>query len=234
MLHTCNDMRCIIIDDEPKAIEVLQRYADRLPDLNLLGSFRDPVAALAFLKTSPPDLIFLDINMPGLNGIQLLDNLEHPPLFIFTTAYPEYAVQSYELEALDYLLKPILFDRFETAVVKARKAVLAARQRKNSPPEVEFVLLKSGAQTHRVPADNILFLKKEGNYFTVFTRTKKIVIRQNMESALRLLPAGLFCRVHRSYIISLRHVAVVGKHSVQVANYTIPVGGSYRNILLGS
>ena len=117
-------MNCIIIDDEPKAIEILHRYVDRLPDLNLLGSFRDPAAALSFLKTSPPDLIFLDINMPGLSGLQLLTALAKPPLAIFTTAYPQYAVQSYELEAVDYLLKPILFERFEKAVAKAKKVTV--------------------------------------------------------------------------------------------------------------
>ena len=225
-------MNCIIIDDEPKAIEILHRYVDRLPDLNLLGSFRDPAAALSFLKTSPPDLIFLDINMPGLSGLQLLTALEKPPLAIFTTAYPQYAVQSYELEAVDYLLKPILFERFEKAVAKAKKAIQATREKDALPPETEFVTLKSGAQIHRVKVDDILFLKKEGNYFTVFTSNQKIVIRQNMEAALQLLPEGVFLRVHRSYIVSLRHVAVAGKHSVQVGAYTVPVGNAYRELLL--
>lgn len=225
-------MTCIIIDDEPKAIEILHRYVDGLPDLNLLGRFRDPAAALSFLKTSPPDLIFLDINMPGLSGLQLLTALERPPLVIFTTAYPQYAVQSYELEAVDYLLKPILFERFEKAVAKAKKAVDPARKQETLSPETEFVTLKSGAQIHRVKVDDILFLKKEGNYFTVFTPNQKIVIRQNMETALQLLPAKDFVRVHRSYIISLRHVAVADKHSVQVGAYTIPVGIGYREVLL--
>lgn len=224
-------MRCIIIDDEPKAIEILHRYVDRLPELNLLGSFRDPAAALSFIKASPPDLIFLDINMPGLSGLQLLAALAKAPLVIFTTAYPQYAVQSYELEAVDYLLKPILFERFEKAVAKAKKVAQAANIGDGLSPEVDFVSLKSGAQFHRVRVGDILFLKKEGNYFTVFTTTQKIIIRQNMETTLDLLPPGVFVRVHRSYIVSLRQVAVADKHSVRIGTYTIPVGSSYRERL---
>lgn len=226
-------MRCLIIEDEPKAIDVLQRYLDRMPDVELSGSFREPLAALSFLKKNPTDLIFLDINLPGLSGLQLLTALEKPPLVIFTTAYPEYAVRSYELEAVDYLLKPITFGRFEKAVVKAAKAFQAANEPGSLATEATFISLKSGAHTHRIKAGDILFLKKEGNYFTVFTQTQKIVIRQNMESTLRLLPANDFVRVHRSYIVSLRHVRKIGKHTVQVGEHTIPVSMTYRQSIAG-
>lgn len=227
-------MRCLIIEDEPKAIDVLHRYADRMPDIELSGSFRDPLAALSFLKKNPTDLVFLDINLPGLSGLQLLNTLENPPLVIFTTAYPDYAVQSYELEAVDYLLKPITFGRFEKAVAKAAKAFQAANNPGSLAAETTFITLKSGAQTHRIKTGDILFLKKEGNYFTVFTQTQKIVIRQNMESALRLLPANDFVRVHRSYIVSLRHVRKIGKRAVQVGDFMVPVSLTYRQSLPGA
>ncbi len=221
-------MRCLILDDEPMAIDILLRYVERVPALALSGSFRDPVAALAFLQNNPVDLLFLDIDMPGLSGMQLLTALEKPPLVIFITAYPDYAVQSYEFEAVDYLLKPVTFGRFEKAVAKSLKVFQAAQKGASPAPHpAEVATLKSGAQTHRVKIADILFLKKEGNYFTVFTQEKKIVIRQNMETALQWLPSGQFRRVHRSYIVALRHVTVVGKHSVRVGEHTIPVSAAY-------
>lgn len=218
-------MRCIIIDDEPNAIDILQRYAARIEYLTLLGTFRDPVKALQLLNTQETDLIFVDINMPELTGMQLLSSLVNKPLVIFTTAYPQYAAESYEFDAVDYLVKPISFERFLKAV---NKAYAQFRQ----PATDDVILLKSGTQLHRVNKNEILFFEKDSNYIVVHTNDKKILVRANLPDVFEWVSPAEFCQVHKSFIINLRFADIIEVHQVTVKGKKIPVGATYRETLL--
>lgn len=217
-------MNCIAIDDEPKALEVIERYCSKSDSIALLSTFREPLKAIEFLAKQKVDLIFLDINMPVVNGLQLLSTLPEKPMVIFTTAYSDYAVESYNLRAIDYLLKPITFERFLSSV---NKAVELFMLKNKIPASFDFVLIKSGTQTHKVKIDDILYMEKEGNYLTVFTKEKKILIRENMTDVFDIIPKEGFVRVHKSFIVALKHISSFEVHQVIIGNNKIPIGSSY-------
>ncbi len=232
-------MNCIIIDDEPNAIEVVKRYVEQIPYLTLLHTFRNPVKAMAYLHTEKIDLIFLDINMPGLSGIQFTRSLEKKPLTIFTTAYSEYAVESYELNAVDYLVKPIEFERFIKSVNKAIEVFQVKTNQHGANLETNkkindslFVLLKSGPLTHKVNLNEIVFIEKEENYLAFQTFDKKILVRANMAELFDLVPEVQFCRVHKSFAVAIKHIHTVEIHQVSLGKYKIPVGSCYREELM--
>lgn len=230
-------MNCLVLDDEPMALQVIEKYIERTPFLSLSSSFRDALKALDYLHSHPVDLLFIDINMPDLSGLQFLETLSHPPLFIFTTAYSEYAVRSYDLDAVDFLLKPIEFDRFLKAANKARTlselknnasrsaSIIAPSQ---SSAKQDFILLKSGKEIHKTFYEDILYVESDGNYVTFVTCQKKILYLSNLLKVVELLPASQFFRVHRSYIISLRRVSKIERHQVHIGNRIIPIGKVYR------
>jgi two-component system, LytTR family, response regulator len=222
-------MTCIAIDDEPKALEVIERYCQKINLVSLKATFREPIRAIEFLNREKIDLIFLDINMPDINGMQLLQTLSPRPLIIFTTAYSQYAVESYELSALDYLLKPVSFERFLMAINKA----VAALSSKNTTvmDEGAAVWIKSGPQTYRVKVSEILYLEKNGNYITVHLKDGNILIRENMADIFDLLPAEDFIRVHKSYMVGIRHISMIEVHQLIVNGKKIPIGSTYRNSL---
>lgn len=232
-------MNCIIIDDEPNAIDVLKRYVSQTPYLHLTQTFRNPLKAISFLQEEKVDLVFLDINMPNLSGIQLMRSLKNMPMVIFTTAYAEYAVESYELDAVDYLLKPIEFDRFIKAVNKAKELSELGRKQDGSDiaiaansKQVEFILLKSGALTHKVAINDILFIEKEENYLAFHTADKKILLRANMTEMFDHVPGDQFCRVHKSFVVALKHIDTLEVHQLSLGKHKIPVGSSYREELM--
>lgn len=210
---------CIAIDDEPKALEVIERYCGKTNQVSLKASFREPVKAIEFLQHEKVDLIFLDINMPDINGIALLQTLSSKPLVIFTTAYSHYAVESYELNALDYLLKPITFERFLIALNKAAAALSS---------EDTTIFFKSGPQTYQVRVADILYFEKDGNYITVHLKDKQILIRENMSDIFDLVPAAGFLRVHKSYVVAIRHITMIEVHQLIASGEKIPIGSSYR------
>ncbi|HEY4062706.1 MAG TPA: LytTR family DNA-binding domain-containing protein [Puia sp.] len=225
-------MTCIAIDDEPKALEVIERYCRKISLVSLKGSFREPLKAIEFLNQEKVDLIFLDINMPDITGMQLLQTLSPRPLIIFTTAYSQYAVESYELNALDYLLKPITFERFLLAINKAAAAMSTSPATKNTAPDEDAaVFIKSGPQTYRVKIAEILYLEKDGNYITVHRKDGNILIRENMGDIFDLLPAADFIRVHKSYVVSIRHISTIEVHQLIVNGEKIPIGSTYRDTL---
>lgn len=215
-------MTCIAIDDEPKALEVIARYCEKSSVVDLKATFREPVKAIAYLHREKIDLIFLDINMPEIDGMQLVQTLAVKPMVIFTTAYSNYAVESYHLNAIDYLLKPITFDRFLTAINKAAA---------NVGGKETTIFIRSGPQTYQVRVADILYLEKEGNYITVHLHDKKILMRENMGDIFDLVPAADFVRVHKSYVVAIRHISVIEVHQVMVNNAPIPVGSTYRESL---
>ena len=232
-------MNCIIIDDEPKAIEIIERYVLSTPFLKLLQSFRDPMEAVNFIYSNKVDLIFLDINMPNVSGVQIATLFHDKTSIIFTTAYSKYAIEGFELNAIDFLVKPISFDRFLRAIIKAME--LKQLKENNTtvaekiiPSENEKPLfIKSGAKIHKINLSDILFLEKEGNYFNVhLTSNKKILIRMNFFDVFKFIPHTSFIRIHKSYIINAKHIDTVEGHSVKVNSHTIPIGAAYRQELI--
>ena len=222
-------MTCLAIDDEPKALEVIERYCQKISLISLKATFREPLKAIEFLNLEKVDLIVLDINMPDISGMQLLQTLSPRPLIIFTTAYSQYAVESYELNALDYLLKPITFDRFLMAINKAAAAL--SSKNTTGPDEDAAVLIKSGPQTFRVKVSEILYLEKDGNYITVHLKDGNILIRENLGDVFDLVPAADFIRVHKSYVVGIRHISMIEVHQLIVNGEKIPIGSTYRDSL---
>lgn len=226
-------MNCIAIDDEPKALDILELFISKISFLDLRGKFRDPIQGMDYIIKEKPDLIFLDINMPELSGLQLLKTLANPPLVIITTAYSEHALTGYELNVVDYLLKPFEFERLLKAVMKSKELFeLKKEDHKQSKQHLrkceEVIYLKSNTKTYRVNTDSILYIEGMGNYVTFYLPDNKIVVYISIQEAFNLLPEDIFCRIHKSYIVSLKHIDVIEKHRVLIKKKTIPIGQTYR------
>jgi len=223
------NIKTIIVDDEPKAIEILERYITRIPFLTLEKSFRDPKEALLFIKEHKTDLILLDINMPDLSGIEFSKLTGKDTQIVFTTAYPEFAVHGFDINATDYLLKPIEFDRFIKAVNKAADII----QNKGAVPfDEEVMFFKSGLKVHKVNIDDILFFSKEGNYFYIHIRNKpNILIRMNFADLTDILPLHKFIRVHKSYIVSVKNIDLIEGDEIVIEKQRIPVGLNFKSNL---
>lgn len=232
------NLRCIAIDDEPLALEVISRFCGKIPNLELLGTFSNPIEAVAFLQSESVELVFLDIQMPDLSGIQLLQALSHKPMVIFTTAYSQYAVDSYEFDAVDYLLKPILFDRFLKSVNKAfelQKARVALENQPghgNEAEEKDFLFIKSDTRFFKVDFNEILYIEGMRDYIAVHTPNQKILTLMSMTKMLEKLPSGDFMRVHKSYIIGLNHISLIQNNRVTIGNKEIPVSNSFKEAFL--
>lgn len=192
----------------------------------------NPFKALSFLIDTPVDLIFLDINMPELSGIQLLKSLSSAPKVVFTTAYSEYGAESYDYDAVDYLLKPVKYERFLKAVHKA----VDVSKKENGVSEVKendgFIFIKSGKQRFKLPVDEILYIEGAGNYMTFFTLNKKILSLLSMNETLQLLPPDRFVRIHKSYVVSIKYIDVIEKSRVIINKVPIPIGITYRELFL--
>ena len=224
-------MKCLVIDDEPKAIEILSDYIEKVPNLDCTGTFRDPLKALNYIQNNPVDLLFLDINMPDLSGIQFLNTLEYQPLVIFTTAYSEYALDSYDYDTVDYLLKPIEFDRFLKAVNKAFRRYKEGKKGKLPLGGAdEYIFIKSGTDYYKLETSNILYIRGTGNYLTFVTLKKEILTLLTMKEALEILPPQ-FHRIHKSYIINFDNVDLIDTDEVKIKDQRIPIGDYYRDNL---
>jgi len=231
-------MKCTVIDDEPFALELIKDYIKKTPFLELGQSFSNPFKALAFLTSEQVDLIFLDINMPELSGIQLLKSLPSPPKVIFTTAYPEFAAESYEYNAIDYLLKPVKYERFLKSVNKA-----IALMKTNSPAntdtdsttdKAEHIYIKSGTRLVKVKISDILYIEGAGNYMIFHTSERKILSLLTMQEALDLLSRERFIRIHKSYLVSLTNIEAIEKHDVIIKGKQVPIGITYREQFLSA
>ncbi|MCX6266738.1 MAG: LytTR family DNA-binding domain-containing protein [Bacteroidetes bacterium] len=223
-------MTCIAVDDEPLALEVIRKYATDTPHIRLINAFTDAIQALTFLQTQPVDLIFLDIRMPDISGIRFLKSLTQPPMVIFTTAYAEYAVKGFELEAIDYLVKPIKFERFITAVEKAQK-LLAMRNAIPEGAQDDFMFVKSGYQTFRINFTEVKYIEGLDDYIKIHfeDERKPLLSLMSLKSILEKLPEGGFMRVHRSFIVSLRNVRSVRKKYIFLESIKIPIGDTYAD-----
>ncbi|MBD0261090.1 MAG: response regulator transcription factor [Cytophagales bacterium] len=225
-------MNCLIVEDEPLARNLLTEYVRKVPYLHLLDACSSPLAAIDLLRREPVDLLFLDIQMPEITGITLLKILQKRPLVILTTAYSEYALEGYELDVVDYLLKPVTLERFLKAVDKAAQRLGVAAPPVPAAPAAEpappFVFVKDGTKLVKVRWNDILYVEGLKDYVVIHTRTQKIVTLQRLKSLENQLPADRFIRIHHSYIIALDAIDVVHKGEVQIGTALIPVSDSYR------
>ncbi|WP_370087234.1 LytR/AlgR family response regulator transcription factor [Ekhidna sp.] len=222
-------MKCVAIDDEVHALKVIEMHADKVDKLEMVATFTNPVQAADFLEKNRVDLIFLDINMQSLNGFELLETLTHKPKVIFTTAYSEYAVKSYAVDALDYLMKPIAFSRFLKAV---NKVEYAAKPTMTSPvgnasEEEKIISVKSGTTIHRINLQDILYLEADGNYTKFVTDKESIMVLCTMKDALAKVD-DRFIQTHRSYAVSTAKVNKVEVHQLKIGEKVIPIGSSFR------
>ena len=235
-------LTCVIIDDEPLALDLLANYCAQVKLLELKGQFHDPLVALAFIQDHPVDVAFVDIHMPRITGLQLAQLLPKPgPQVIFTTAYHQYAVQSYELSAADYLLKPIAFDRFLQAVNKVRAAqpstapapvqapLLAPEPVPAGPAAPDAMFVKNEHRLQRVAFDDILYIEGMKEYLMIYTESGKIMTLQSFRRVEEVLPPERFARIHKSYIVALNRIEHVERGKVQVAGRLLPIGDTYRD-----
>ncbi|AXT19514.1 response regulator [Flavobacteriaceae bacterium AU392] len=220
-------MKCIAIDDEPGALSILEEFIDKISYLNFEGSYRNPLDAIDYLHNNPVDLILLDINMPGISGIKLVESLSKCPLIIYTTAYSEYAVESYNQNAIDYLLKPITFNRFLKGIEKAHHYFKNTTHIQSKRSEQSSLFIKSGSKIHKIEVDDILYIKKDGHYVFFHTTSKKIICRMTVEQLLAFVTND-FIQTHRSYVVNRIHIDTIEKHQLTIKNIKIPIAKSFR------
>ncbi|HFA48626.1 MAG TPA: response regulator transcription factor [Bacteroidetes bacterium] len=231
-------LNTIAIDDEPKALEIIQMHAGKIPFLEIKNTFRDAMSAIGYLQKNSADLALLDINMPNLSGLKFREIIGSEIMIIFTTAYSEYAVESYEQNAVDYLLKPIRFPRFLNAVLKAKKlkelrlGTQAAHLPKAKQNTENCLFIKSGNKRYKLNTSEILYIEKDGNYVFFHTADKKVMSRMNMQQVLDMLPDGQFVRVHKSWAVALKHIDILEARQVTVNSRVIPIGKFYEKEII--
>ncbi len=222
-------LRAIAIDDEPIALEVIKNLSSKISFIELLAFFTDAFKAIDFLQKEKIDLIFLDIKMPDISGIDFLKSIPNPPMVIFTTAYSEHAVQSFELDAIDYLLKPFSLPRFLKACNKAQEQWELRKNMEQALPVLPAIFIKSGYEQLRLELNDLLWVESSGNYVYFVGEHQKIVTRLTMAEAEALLPATAFLRIHRSYIVAKKKISKIEKTCVWIKQAEIPVGTGYRD-----
>ncbi len=235
-------LNCIAVDDEPLALDVVEDYISKIPFLKIRKAFTDPIEALSIVQQGDIDLVFLDIQMSQLTGIQFLKIANNKCKFILTTAYPEYALEGYELNVVDYLLKPIAFDRFYKAAEKALQQIknipqmlpFAEPQNLVSNTVNGFIFVKTEHKIQKIYLDDILYIEGLKDYISIFTTSERIITLQNMKKMEENLPENQFIRVHKSYIISLDKIDSIERSRIQIKDKTIPIGDTYRDVFFKS
>ncbi len=235
-------LKCLIVDDEPLALDVLENYIERLDTLELVGRCKNAIEAYNKLQSENIDLLFLDIQMPKLTGIDFMKSVKNPPKVIFTTAYREYAIEGYELDAVDYLLKPISFDRFLKGINKVMGS-MATKPIKETPKnqvhnlstnqshvdQEPFIYLKSDKKMVKILLKDILYIESLKDYIRVKTHGKEVVAYQKISYLEEKLPEQRFMRIHRSFIINLEKVEAFSATHTEIAGFDIPIGRNYKN-----
>lgn len=223
-------IKCIIIEDEPLAVKVLSDYISQVPFLELQQTFKDAILAADFLRNSHTDLVFLDIHLPKLKGMAFLKTLSHPPAVIVTTAYHQYAVEGFNLNVTDYLLKPFEFERFLVAVTKVKTAQ-TEKQKTESSEVRDFIFLNVQKKKVKILFSEIIYIESQQEYIRIVTMNKEYLSKMSTHEIENLLPAGLFKRIHRSYIISISKIVSYTAEIVELKGVSIPIGRGYRDIL---
>lgn len=236
------NISCLIVEDEPLARSLLEQYIKKVPYLQLVGSCSSPLAAIEILREQPVDLLFSDIQMPEITGIMLLKILPKKPFVIFTTAYSEYALEGYELDVVDYLLKPITLERFLKAVEKVYQRLVpiqqniqnqsiieekAINEKPNETPQ-NFIFVKDGTKLVKIKLSDILYVEGLKDYVMIYTQQQRIVTLQRMKNLEAELPINQFIRIHNSYIVALEAIDAIDKDKVQIGKVFLPISDTYR------
>lgn len=221
-------LACVVIDDEPIALRIIGSYIDKIDNLEALGYFTNALDALKVIRDNAIDIIFLDIEMPGINGLNFLKSIPNPPRVIFTTAYRNYAADAFDVDALDYLVKPFPFDRFLKSINKYHESI------KNSNaalPEIDrrYILLKSDKKNFKIDIDDIIYIESLDDYIKVHTLQKSLVCYLRLSGIESMLESSQFLRIHRAYIINTKHIKAFTHAYVEINQKQIPIGRSYRD-----
>ena len=223
-------LNCLIIDDEPLARKGLKEYIDDVAFLTLAGEFDSPLKAVAELSSGNVQLIFLDIQMPKITGIQFFKSLQQAPPVIFTTAYPQYALDGFELNALDYLVKPISFERFLKAALKAKEYYeLRSQNKKETSTAPDYLFIKVDGRLVKILYEEILFVEAVQNYVTIHTRDKKLLTYLTFHSIEEFLPDHLFVKTHKSYLVSLAKIESIEGNCLHIDNHVIPISRNLKD-----
>jgi len=222
-------MTCLVVDDEPLAIELLETYISQVPGLELMGSFTDAISAWGYIQRNPVDLIFLDIQMPDISGIQLAKALNRrQPMIVFTSAYSKYAVEGFNIEAVDYLLKPFEFDRFLEAIRKAKEVKNWQDVKQEPATSPNSIIVKSDYQNLRIPTSEIVYIEGFDDYIRIHLESgKQVTTLMTLKSIQEKLPDQEFIRIHRSYIVSINRIKRIYNQMVQLEGKELPIGKSY-------
>ncbi|HZY37362.1 MAG TPA: LytTR family DNA-binding domain-containing protein [Mucilaginibacter sp.] len=225
-------LNCLIVDDEPLARQQIESYVGRVPFLNLVGSVRNPVIANEVLKDQPVDLIYLDIKMPQMSGIDFLRSNNIFQQVIFITAFPEYAIEGFELEVTDYLAKPVTFERFLKASGKALAKVSGSKTIKSISDRRDFLYVKCNQRFQKIGIDDILFIESMLNYVNIFTPKNKYTVYSSLKAIEDSLPQGSFLRIHKSYLVAVKHIITIDQNQVHVGDHSLPISRSNKKTVL--
>ncbi|MBK6989571.1 MAG: response regulator transcription factor [Bacteroidetes bacterium] len=217
---------CIIIEDEPLALERTKAFVDKIPFLNLCGTFDNALDGLSYLRSNKVDLLFLDINMDELTGIELLESSKIESQVIITTAYQEYAIKGYELNVTDYLLKPFTFDRFLKAVSKAQENM--SRPNLNVP--AEYIFVKTENRLEKINLSEIIYIEGMRDYRRIHTADKRIMTLQNFSELEKIIPSNVVCRVHKSFMVGINKIESIERSRIKIFNQIIPISETYREL----
>jgi DNA-binding LytR/AlgR family response regulator len=220
-------LKTLIIDDEPLAQNVLKKYAEDIKSIEIKGCCKDALEALEILEKQTIDLIFLDINMPKLSGIEFLKTLKIPPMVILTTAYTDYALEGYELNVLDYLVKPFSFVRFLKAIQKAEHQ-LQLTQKSTIDEKAESIFIKSNKKSYQIRFSEIIYIEGLGDYIKIYTEKSHLVTNLSMKKMEELLPANEFYRIHKSHIVNRMKILAIEGNMVELPNIKLTIGSNYR------
>ena len=222
-------MNCIIVDDEPLAQDLLEDFIKKVPFLKLIKKCKNAFEAMEVIHQEVVNLIYLDIQMPKLSGIQLAESMDHKPMVIFTTAYSKYAVESYNLDAIDYLLKPFTFDRFLKATNKAYAKYTGNSSQKNEQRKGNFIFVNAEYSSVKIDLKDILYIEGLKDYVKIYTGSKPILTLLSLKGIQEKLPADQFIRVHRSFIVSINKIESIQRNRIIIGEKRIPIGDSYKN-----
>lgn len=228
-------MNCIIVDDEPLAIDLIKAYIDRIDNLDIVATTNNPIEVISLLKEKKVDLVFLDIEMPEITGLELVQHLSSFPQFIFTTAYPQYALDGFELNATDYLVKPIPFPRFLKAVSRARELhELKGKDSVSFNNHNDFIFVKSEYENIKINTKDIVYIEGLKDYIKIRIKDnhKSVLTLMSFKVILEKLPLQNFLRIHRSYIVNIDHVTSVQKSKLVAGSEQLPIGETYKNSVL--
>jgi len=225
-------LNCIIVDDEPLARKQIENYVGRAPFLKLIGSVRNTAIANEILKTELVDLIFLDIKMPQMSGIDFLKNNDIFQQVIFITAFPEYAIEGFDLEVTDYLVKPVTFERFLKASEKALAKVSGSNTIKSINEQPDFLYIKCNQRFEKIRIDDILFIEAMLNYINIITKTGKYVVYSSLKAVDSRLPHDKFLKIHKSYLVAINHINAIENHQIHISDHILPVSRPNKQTVL--